>query len=1154
MSRFFRALDGCRSAAHGARKGWNRGGNRRVVRFSFVQKLGLEPLEERTLLSVGCTSPLFPAAPQATLTDSAGKPAAVAQTPVFNPVTHTAPYAPVSVQEGSSVGPAASAASSLPATYDLRNVGGSNYVTSVKNQNPWGTCWAFATYGSLESSMLKAGGGTNDFSERNLAYRHGFDWGPDDGGNTWISEAYLSRFSGPIKESDDPYSLMGTSDSVSGPVQDYVREMLRFDTDSEMKNALLTYGALDTSMWWSDSSYRSSDYTYYYSGSAGQNHDVTIVGWDDNKATAGGTGAWLIKNSWGSGWGNAGYFWLSYADTEGGNAGESFQSAVPADTYTKDYYWDDFGDVTEVDTPYAFNVYTATSNSPLKSVGFFTEADAASYNVRVYGTFSGGTLSNLLASTSGTEDFAGYHTIDLTTPVSLTAGSKFYVYVSIANGGAYPMAVDFADAGYDSASTASAGQSYYSYDGSNWTDLTTVDSTANFCIKALVGNVVSGPDINVQGNGMNIVDGDAVSSAVDYTDFGAVNAAGGAMAHTFTIQNTGTTTLNLTGSPRVQITGANAADFTVTQPSSSTLAAGGSVTFQVTFDPSACGTRTATVNIASNDSDESTYDFVIQGTGVTGANTTSIAIPDSGMANPYPSSISVSGLSGTVTDVNVILNGLTHTYPDDIDILLVGPAGQTVILMSDVGGGGDVSGLNLTLDDSATDSLPDTAQLTAGTYKPTNIGTNDTFPSPAPSGTYGATLSVFNGTNPNGTWSLYIVDDSGSDSGSLSGGWTLAITTRSTARTWDGGGADNNWTTAANWSDNVAPVAGDQLVFGGATRTSPYNNFTAGTTFDSITFASGGFTLSGNSVKLTPAGGIAVTNVQGENTVNAPISSASTGTTIVQAGVLHLGTNAQAPVLGGSVTDIRTGRLIFDNPGADVLSLFVAGAMNAGWNHGVNPWITGQFRSSTATANGTTLGWNTATVNLPGGGSMNELTVMATIAGDVDLSGTVDFNDLGYIIGNYGSTSATWAGGDVNYDGLVDFNDLGYVIGNYGAVLPAGMNVPGLVGAAGHGETGPGASLSPGSALVGDSGPLPVARGQTSSRSVSVAKPASTILQAADSGLLATEVVLRAAHDAVFTGLATASGNIVEGDLDVDLAAAGLDPVPVGIYTAHKHS
>jgi subtilisin-like proprotein convertase family protein len=165
--------------------------------------------------------------------------------------------------------------------------------------------------------------------------------------------------------------------------------------------------------------------------------------------------------------------------------------------------------------------------------------------------------------------------------------------------------------------------------------------------------------------------------------------------------------------------------------------------------------------------------------------------PGPGAATPYPSQITVSGLTGTVTDVNVTVTGLSHSFPDDVGMLLVGPAGQSTILMADTGLNGGLSGVNLTFDDAAAASLPDDGQIVSGTYKPT-LGTATapfescsvptSFPSPAPASPYGSTLSVFNGTDPNGTWSLYVIDDSSLDAGSISGGWSLDITAGATAQ------------------------------------------------------------------------------------------------------------------------------------------------------------------------------------------------------------------------------------------------------------------------------------------------------------------------------------------------------------------------------------
>jgi large repetitive protein len=155
-----------------------------------------------------------------------------------------------------------------------------------------------------------------------------------------------------------------------------------------------------------------------------------------------------------------------------------------------------------------------------------------------------------------------------------------------------------------------------------------------------------------------------------------------------------------------------------------------------------------------------------------------------GLAEPYPSEITVSGFSGTILDVNVILKGFTHTFSEDVGVLLVGPEGQKALLMSDVGGGFAVAGLRLVLDDEATNSLPDDPEsaITSGTYKPTQGTANNgsvlvptDFPSPAPPSPYGTDLSVFDGTDPNGTWQLYVLDDTDLDRGKIRGGWSLRI-------------------------------------------------------------------------------------------------------------------------------------------------------------------------------------------------------------------------------------------------------------------------------------------------------------------------------------------------------------------------------------------
>lgn len=175
-----------------------------------------------------------------------------------------------------------------------------------------------------------------------------------------------------------------------------------------------------------------------------------------------------------------------------------------------------------------------------------------------------------------------------------------------------------------------------------------------------------------------------------------------------------------------------------------------------------------------------TFTYVL-GTGTTiFSNNAAITINDNGLASPYPASITVTGLVGTVSKVTALVTNLYHPSPDDIDLLLVGPTGTNTMLMSDCGGGNSVTNLALTFDDAAGGTLPDNAQIVSGTYKPSNFLIADLLPAPAPAAPWGNTLAAFNGSNPNGTWSLYIVDDLTIFSGGISRGWQLAITTLGT--------------------------------------------------------------------------------------------------------------------------------------------------------------------------------------------------------------------------------------------------------------------------------------------------------------------------------------------------------------------------------------
>ncbi|MFM1768221.1 MAG: hypothetical protein RJA22_750 [Verrucomicrobiota bacterium] len=157
------------------------------------------------------------------------------------------------------------------------------------------------------------------------------------------------------------------------------------------------------------------------------------------------------------------------------------------------------------------------------------------------------------------------------------------------------------------------------------------------------------------------------------------------------------------------------------------------------------------------------------------SNAAPVIIQDDNEAIPYPSEITVSGLAGPVTNVSVTLHRFIHTYPADVDILLTGPGGQAVMLMSDAGAGHNVDA-TITFEDGAP-ALPQVLPLAAGRYAPGNLADplnpSDPLPFPAPEAPYATSLATFAGSNPNGTWRLYAFDDSGSDAGEIAGGWSL---------------------------------------------------------------------------------------------------------------------------------------------------------------------------------------------------------------------------------------------------------------------------------------------------------------------------------------------------------------------------------------------
>lgn len=384
---------------------------------------------------------------------------------------------------------------SYPASYDLRE---HDKATPVKNQGSCGDCWAFAAMSSMESYFMP--GETLDLSEADLNANNGFDLGSCNGGTDVMSAAYMARWSGPLVE---------TSSSVVKHAQNIVFLTPRAGaTDNDrIKSALLAYGGLGVAFYYNDSYYNSSTHSYYADISTSDyssNHEVTIIGWDDNYPKAdfpvmpvgqpAGDGAFLCKNSWGASWGDNGYFYVSYYDGVFGR--DSYVTAFTGEAvtnYTSQYSYDKLGWVANygygATTAWYSNIFTAAANEGLKAVGFYTNDSSTNYTIYVYtGVTAGQPASGTLAySASGSFNSPGYHTVPIGY-LAVAAGQLFSAVVKAANASyTSPIPIEAQCSGYSSGASAS-GNSYISSDGVSWVALPTATilgvSPTNVSLKA----------------------------------------------------------------------------------------------------------------------------------------------------------------------------------------------------------------------------------------------------------------------------------------------------------------------------------------------------------------------------------------------------------------------------------------------------------------------------------------------------------------------------------------------------------------------------------------------------------------------------------------------------------------------------------------------
>ncbi|GAP39087.1 FG-GAP-like repeat-containing protein [Flexilinea flocculi] len=405
----------------------------------------------------------------------------------------------------------------IPSSYDARNY---NVVTSVKNQGSYGTCWAHAAINAVESNLIKDGvfNKSVDFSEAQQAY---FLWHRvadplnlitndknnwDDSYGDWINSggsafreiALMSSWTGATEEIRAPYpsnsadianyalssslSYLNNSAHLQNAFQ-----VLKTDRNA-VKQMIMKYGAGDLAFYSNFNtslSYNTNTFAYYYPDFQYANHEVSVIGWNDNFSASNfvnrpaGNGAWLIKNSWGSDlwWLDEGYFWISYYDATIEDE-ITFFEVEPANNYDHNYQYDGtalnawWSNGTASIT--MANLFTSQKNEFLEAVSYSTPSSVYQYEIKIYKNVTGTTNpanGTLVKTLTGSESFAGYHTVKLPTPISINKGSQFSVVVKIYNATENILYVDWSSSGGTYINSSKPGISFRQWSSGSWADL-----------------------------------------------------------------------------------------------------------------------------------------------------------------------------------------------------------------------------------------------------------------------------------------------------------------------------------------------------------------------------------------------------------------------------------------------------------------------------------------------------------------------------------------------------------------------------------------------------------------------------------------------------------------------------------------------------------
>ncbi len=385
---------------------------------------------------------------------------------------------------------------SLPSAYDYRTVGRD---TRVRNQGDYGTCWSFASLTALETAMRPWG--REEFSADHMSLRNSFSLNQKEGGEYTMSMAYLLGWQGPVLEEEDPYGDGFSPEELTPAIHVQEIQILPFRDFEAVKKAVFLYGGVQSSLYTSITGHRSRSVyynaeqsAYCYEGDSGPNHDVVIVGWDDEYPGSNfpqepaGDGAFLCVSSWGEEFGDGGYFYVSYYDSNIGKNGLVYTGFESTDRYDRIYQSDMCGWVGQVgygtQKAYGANVYQTVQSETLEAAGFYATKENTSYRIfLVRHVQESGNFQDRELVAEGSVEYSGFYTIPLKKPVKLEEGERFAVVLEIHSPGAiHPLAVEYQADDATADAYIGDGEGYISFDGKTWASLEE-QYQCNLCLK-----------------------------------------------------------------------------------------------------------------------------------------------------------------------------------------------------------------------------------------------------------------------------------------------------------------------------------------------------------------------------------------------------------------------------------------------------------------------------------------------------------------------------------------------------------------------------------------------------------------------------------------------------------------------------------------------